>query len=190
MRSHLSASVFAAGLLLAATALAAGQQPPSINGVTGTIALEGTVDKTYKGVHTIAVKTADGIRHLLHFTIRTVVHGGRAAGQDALDGLEDGSQVVVHYTGEGGTKTAHEVDRIAQDGLKAMDGLVMKVDRDAKTISIRLANGSVQTFRLTERAAFDVGKDLESAADGTAKVVIYYTDEAGHRVAHYFKRVS
>jgi hypothetical protein len=71
-----------------------------------------------------------------------------------------------------------------------MNGVITKVDRDAKTIAIRLANGSVQTFRLTERAASDVGKDLDSAADGTVKVVVYYTDEAGHRVAHYFKRVG
>ena len=190
MRSYLSPGVLLAGLLLAETVLSAGQQPPPISGVTGTVALEGTVDKTYQGINTIAVKTADGIRHLLHFTTRTVVHGGKAAGEDALDGLDDGTRVVVHYTAEGDTKTAHEVDRIAKDGLKAMNGVITKVDRDAKTISIRLANGSVQTFRLTERAASDVGKDLDGAADGTAKVVVYYTDEAGHRVAHYFKRVA
>jgi hypothetical protein len=158
--------------------------------MTGTIALEGTVDKTYQGVNTIAVKTANGIRHLLHFTTRTVVHGGKAAGKDALDGLDDGSRVVVHYTSEGETKTAHEVDRIAKDGLKAMNGVITQVDRQAKTISIRLTDGSVQTFRLTERAASDVGKDIDGAAAGTAKVIVYFTDEAGHRVAHYFKRVA
>src|SRR3979409_503555 len=132
MRIHPSTSALVAALLLAGTAIAGGQQPPPINGVTSTIALEGTVDKTYKGVNTIAVKTADGIRHLLHFTTRTVVHGGKAAGADALNGLEDGSRVVVHYTAEGDTKTAHEVDRIAKDGLKAMNGVITKVDRDAK----------------------------------------------------------
>jgi hypothetical protein len=190
MKMYLSISVVAASLLLAGAGVCAGQSAPPINGVTGTIALEGTVDKTYRGVNTIAVKTADGIRHLFHLTTRTVVHGGKAAAGDALDGLDDGIRVVVHYTAEGDTRTAHEVDRIATDGLKTMSGVVTNVDREAKTISIRLDDRSVQTFRLTERAASDVGKDIDGGAGGTAKVVIYYTDEAGHRVAHYFKRVE
>jgi hypothetical protein len=54
----------------------------------------------------------------------------------------------------------------------------------------RRTNGSRQTLRLTERAASDVGKDIDGAAVGTAKVVVYFNDEAGRRVAHYFKRVS
>jgi hypothetical protein len=191
MRNYLSSTVVIAGLVLAATAASAGQdQPPPINGVIGTIALEGTVDKTYQGINTIAVKTADGVRHVLHLTTRMVVHGGNAASEGALDGLEDGSRVVVHYTAEGDTMTAHEVDRLAQDGLKSVNGVIAKVDRRAKTISIRLADGSLQTLRLTERAASDVGKDLDGAAASASKVVVYYTDDAGHRTAHYFKRVS
>jgi hypothetical protein len=35
-----------------------------------------------------------------------------------------------------------------------------------------------------------VGKDIDGAAVGTATVVVYFNDEAGRRVAHYFKRVS
>ena len=100
-----------------------------------------------------------------------------------------GSRVVVHYTVEGDTKAAHEVDRIADDGLKTIEGVITKVDRRARTISIRLADGSRQTLRLTERAASDVGKDLDATGAGTAKVVVYFDDEAGRRVAHYFKRI-
>ena len=190
MRSSLSVSAMTGGLLLAWSALLAGQQPPPINGVTGTVALEGTVKKTYSDVNTILVKTVDGIEHLFHLTDKTVVHGGRAEGDDALRGIDEGSRVVVHYTAEGETKAAHEVDRIAGDGLKAIEGVIVRVDRRAQTISIRLADGSRQTLRLTERAASDVGKDLDAAGADTAKVVLYFNDEAGHRVAHYFKRVS
>jgi hypothetical protein len=189
-RSSLSVTVTLGGLLLGATAVTAGQQSPPIDGVTGTVALEGTVQKTYEGVNTFVVKTMDGIEHLIHFTERTVVHGGTAAGDAGLRGIDEGSRVVVHYTAEGETKAAHEVDRMAGDGLKAIEGVITKVDRRAQTISIRLADGSRQTLRLTERAASDVGKDLDAAGAGTAKVVLYVNDEAGHRVAHYFKRVS
>jgi phosphotransferase system IIA component len=156
----------------------------------GTIPLEGAVQKTSEAAHTVVVKTKDGIEHLFHLTGRTAVHGGKAAGDDALRGLEEGSTVVVHYTAEGDRLTAYEVDRIAGDGLQAIEGTVTKVDRRAKTISIRLADGSQQTLRLTERAASGVGKDIDDAAAGTAKVVVYFDDLTGRRVAHYFKRVS
>jgi hypothetical protein len=95
----------------------------------------------------------DGIEHLNHLTERTVVHGGKAPGGHALSGLDEGSRVVVHDTAEGDHKIAHEVDLLAGDGLKTIEGVVTRVDRRAKTMSIRLADGSRQTLRLTERAA-------------------------------------
>jgi hypothetical protein len=185
-----SVSALAAGLLLVGSAAGAGQQPPPIGGVTGTIALEGTVEKTDQGVNTVVVKTVDGIEHLFHLTERTVVHGGKAAADDALRGLDAGSKVVVHYAGEGDRQTVHEVDRVAEDGLKAIEGVITKVDRHAKTMSIRLADGSRQTLQLTERAASDAGKDIDDGAIGTAKAVVYVTDESGRRIAHYFRRIS
>src|SRR3981189_3238999 len=87
-----SAIAVAAVLLLVGSAASAGQQPPPIGGVTGTIALEGTVEKTDQGVNTVVVKTVDGIEHLFHLTERTVVHGGKAAADDALRGLDEGSK--------------------------------------------------------------------------------------------------
>jgi hypothetical protein len=190
IRRFVSATAMTGGLLLASSARVAGQQPPPISGVTGTIALEGTVQKTYSGVNTLVVKTVDGVEHLFHLTDKTVVHGGKTAGDDALRGIDEGSRVVVHYTAEGNTKAAREVDRIAGDGLNAIEGVIVHVDRRAQTIAIRLADGTRQTLRLTERAASDVGRELDAAGAGTAKVVVYVSDEAGRRVAHYFKRVS
>jgi hypothetical protein len=183
-------SVLVCGLLLVGTAAAEAQQPPPINGVTGTIAPQSTVEKTYEGINTIAVKTMDGIHHLFHMTGRTAVHGGKAAGDDALGGLDAGSRIVVHDTVEGENKTVDAVDRVADDGLDAVEGVVTKVDQRAKTFSMRLADGSLQTFRLTEHAAIDAGKDIDGVAVGAAKVVVYFNDRTGRRVAHYFTRVS
>ena len=52
------------------------------------------------------------------------------------------------------------------------------------------ADGTRQTLRLTDRATADVGKDIDGDAAGTAKVVVYFNDQPGERVAHFFKRVS
>jgi hypothetical protein len=182
---------FACGAaMLTLPGLHAGQEPPPIGGVTGTIALEGTVDQESKAANTVIVKTLDGVRHLFHLTGKTVVHGSESAGADALRGLEAGSAVVVHYATDAGEQTALEVDRLDDKGLKTIEGVVTRVDRAGRKISIRLADGSMQTLRLTDRAAKDVGKDVDRAAADTTRVVVYYADEAGQRVAHYFKRVS
>ena len=176
--------------LLALPAVHAEQQPPPIDGVTGTIALEGTVDQTSEAGKTVIVKTVDGIRHLFQVTEKTAVHGGAAAGVDSLRGLEAGSRIVVHYTAKAGQQTALEVDRLDAQGLKVMEGVVSRVDRVGREMSIRLADGSTQTLRLTNRVATDVGRDVDSAAADATRVVVYYADETGHKVAHYFKRVS
>ena len=189
MQSDLSASVIAAGLLFVGGSVVEAQQPPPIGGVTGTTALEGTVEKTYEGLNTIVVKTVDGIEHLFHLTDRTVVHGGKAAGGDVLRGLEEGSRVVVHYTVEGEHEAADEVDRVGADGLKTTEGVITNVNRGAKTMTIRLADGSVQRFRLTERAAAEVGKDIEKGGGDFATVVVYVDDDAGRPIAHFFRRV-
>ena len=122
--------------LLVLPPLHAWQSPPPINGVTGTIALEGTVDKTYKGANTVLVKTADGVRHLFHLTGTTEVHGKASPGPEALRGLESGSTVIVHYAVNRDVRTALEVDRVDNKRLKTMEGVVTQVDRAARTISI------------------------------------------------------
>jgi hypothetical protein len=190
IRSHLLLTMVPGGLVLLGAATSVGQKPPPIEAPYGTIPVEGIVQKTGEGGRTVVVKTKDGIEHLFHLTDRTAVHGGKAAADDALRGLEVGSTVVVHYTADGGEMTAHEVDRISGDGLQTVEGTVTNVDRRAKTISIRLADGSQQTLRLTERAAADVGKEIDEDAAGQAKVIVYFDDQSGRRVAHYFKRVS
>jgi hypothetical protein len=72
MRSVLSISVVATGLLLVGPAVSAGQQPPPIGGVTGTIALEGTVEKTYERQPGRLARIEDGVDplRLLSLTVR------------------------------------------------------------------------------------------------------------------------
>jgi flagellar hook-associated protein FlgK len=190
-RLLMSWTLFACGsLLVGLPTSVTGQEPPAIPAVTGTIALEGTMDKTYRAANTIVVKTMDGVEHLFHLTGRTVVHGATSTADETLQGLDEGSTIVVHYTVDGEKHTAHEIDRVGEGGLNAMKGVVTRVDRARQQMTIRLADGSEETLRLTERSAADVGKDLDEAPKDTTSVIVYYSDEAGHRVAHYFKRIA
>jgi hypothetical protein len=154
-------------------------------------AVDGTVKKVDAGAKTITIDTGKGAEETFHYVDHTSVHGVEAAGKGAaksFHGVKEGDKVAVHYTAKGAEKTAHEVDRLGDDGLKATEGTVSHVDRGAKTVAIKTAEGSEEMFRLSDRAATDAGKDVADAAEKSAKVTVYYTGEAGHKVAHFIKK--
>jgi len=176
--------LFATATLILTAAHVRTQERPPIPNVTGTLVLEGTVDQTYAGGSTMLIKASNGLRHLFHVTKKTALHGDEAS----FDELAPGSRVIVHYAVDAGEKTAVEVDRVGERGVREIEGLVTGIDRTARQLSIQLADGSHETLRLTERAARHVGKAVDRLA-GSGRVIVYYTEEDGGRIAHYFKEV-
>jgi hypothetical protein len=153
--------------------------------------LVGVVLKTDDAAKTVVVKLADGTEHTFHFVKATTVHGAHetaAGAKDAFHGLKEGSEVAVHYTAKGTVETAEEVDHIGKDGLKVTEATVTHVDRGAKTIAVKTADGTEEVYRMTDSAARDAGKGIGTGAEKSAKVTVYYTEEAGHKVAHFFKK--
>ena len=151
---------------------------------------EGTVKKIDSSTKTGVIATKDGTEHTFHFGERTTVHGVEAAGkgsEDALHGLKEGTEVAVHYTTKGTVDSAEEIDHIGKDGLKVTEGTVRKIDHGAKTITIATADGTERTFRLLGRGARDTGRDIAKGTDKSARVTVYYTEEGGDRVAHFFE---
>jgi hypothetical protein len=147
---------------------------------SGVVATVKTVDK---GTKTVVVKSAQGVEHTFHFVGGTVAHGTTAGSKDAFDGVKEGDQVVVHYTEKGGVKTAEEVDHVGKGGLKGGAVVVNGIDRGAKTVAVKTADGSEESWRLTDRAASETGKGVAKGA----KVTAYYTEESGKKVVHFFK---
>jgi hypothetical protein len=155
-------------------------------------AVHGTITKLDSAAKTSVVKTKDGTEHTIKFVDKTTVHGVDATAtgaKDAFHGLTEGSEVVAHYTTKGTEKTAVEVDKVGKDGIKAVDGTVTHIDRGAKTIAVKTADGTEQTFRLSDHAATDAGKDIAKGTEKSAKVTVYYTEEAGKKTAHFFEKV-
>jgi hypothetical protein len=149
-------------------------------------AVEGTVKKVDAGTKTVVVATADGTEHTVHVVSKTAVHGWdatEAGAKDGMHGVKEGSHVVVHYTVKGTEKTAQEMDRIGDGGLKVTEGTVSKIDRGTKTLAVKTADGAEATYRITDHAVVDTGKGIEKAA----KVTVYYTEEGGKKVVHFFK---
>ena len=175
-------------IVLTLAVFALGQTPPPAGDGQGTIALEGTMQKFYRGANTIVVVTLDGLQHVYEFTRDLIVHGGKHAGPDALKGLQPGTTVVIHYTVSGSKASATEVDIVGGEALRITEGRVAHIDRRKGEIVIRYDNGTEEQFRLTEHAASEATQP-GAPAEG-AQVTIYYTDDIGRKVVHYFKQTS
>jgi len=154
-------------------------------------AVDGTVKKIDAGTKTLVVDTADGTEHTFHYTSNVVVHGAKDTAKvpgETFHGVKEGSKVAVHYTAAGSKETAHEVDNIGDDGLKATEGTVTHIDRGAKTVSVKTADCTEQTFRMSGHAAEDTGKDIGEGADKGAKVTVYYSEDAGKKTVHFIRK--
>lgn len=148
-------------------------------------AVHGTITKVDSGTKTIVVKTKDGTEQTVRFTEKTTVLGADKTAQGAKDsfkGLTEGSEVVVHYTATGAEKSATEVDKVGKDGLKSVDGTVEKVGEGGKTVVVKTADGTEQTFSV-------VGRGTAAAAKKTGKTTVYYTEAGGKKVAHFFEKL-
>src|SRR5271155_37529 len=155
-------------------------------------AVHGTITKLDSATKTVVVKTKDGTEHTVHFVDKTAVWGAdktAAGAKDAFKGLSEGSEVVVHYTVKGTEKTATEVDKVGKDGLKYVDGTVTKVGKDGKTVVVKAADGTDHTFDVAGHDTADAAKGIGNGADKTGKVTVYYTEEGGKKVAHFFEKL-
>ncbi len=116
--------------LLVVSSSAAAQQAPPIQGVTGTIATEGTISSEHKAAH----KVAEGVKKILP--------GGNGASENPLDTLIEGSRVLVKDVADSG------------DALKTTtQGVVIEVNRSRKQITIRSADKTTHTLRVLDASA-------------------------------------
>jgi hypothetical protein len=155
-------------------------------------AVHGTITKLDSATKTMVVKTKDGTEHTIHFVEKTTVWGAdkTAAGtKDVFKGLKEGSEVVVHYSVKGTEKTATEVDRVGKDGLKYVDGTVSKVGKDGKTVVVKSTDGTEHTFDVAGGDTKDAAQAIGKGTDKAGKVTVYYTEEGGKSVAHFFEKL-
>jgi hypothetical protein len=155
--------------------------------------ISGTVEKVDAGAKTVAVKTADGTVETVKFTEKTTVTGLKdgAKGADLVG--KEGGHVIVHTTGEGAEKTAHSVEWFGDKTVHTTEGTVEDVGKGTKTVAVKTADGTKEAFDVSEHATVDTGKTVGRYSVVGAKkgehVTVYYTEEAGKKVAHLFKHL-
>jgi hypothetical protein len=155
-------------------------------------AVHGTIDKIDSGTKIVVVKTANGTSRSLRLLDRTAIHGAdlsAAASKDSWHGLSEGGEVVAHYTERGSEDTAVEIDKVGQGGLKAAKGTVREIDRGGRKLVVDTGTGTKEAFELTGHASQDAGKDVGKGTAKGSKIAVYYTEDAGKRVAHFFEAI-
>jgi hypothetical protein len=163
-------------VVLVAACFAAVAQGADTNVITG------TVEKVDSGAKTIAVKTADGTVETVKFTEKTSVHGLKDAAKGADLAGKEGGHVIVHTVGEGSEKTAHSVEWVGDKTVHTTEGTVEDVGKGSKTVAVKTADGTKETFVVA-------GRGSAAAAKKGEHVTVYYTEEAGKKIAHVFKHL-
>jgi hypothetical protein len=148
--------------------------------VRGVMALTDTMKTFYRALNVGLVAASDGIAHAYRFSTG-LVHGGGNPEQEAatpLGSLPEGAMVVI--------QSVNDEDRMETEGR------VAHVDRGRKQITVRYDDGTVDVLQLTERAAAATWPEEEQAIAAQAagaEAAVYYNDEDGRRVVHFFRWV-
>jgi len=156
-----------------------------------TSVMVGQIEKIDNAAKTILVKAQDGTEHTFHLVQHTAIQGGdatTAAAKGSLQGLKEGTQVAVHYTVKGKEETADEIDHLSGDGMKSAQGELVQLNEAAKTVTIKAQDGTVHVYELSKQAAEEAKGNVTDAAQKAGKVTVYYTEQAGHQVAHFFTK--
>ena len=160
---------------------------------TATDVLTGIIDKVDSAAKTIAVRTADGTVQTVKFTEKTTVSGLKDAAKGADLVGKEGGHVIVHTAGEGADKTADSVHWLGDRTVHTSEGTVDEVGAGAKTVAVKTADGTKETFEVADHATVDTGKNVARYSEQGAKkgehVTVYYTEEAGRKIAHVFKHL-
>jgi len=144
--------------------------------------VHGTVKKVDKSTKTVVVKSEDGTEHTVKITDQATVHGAK----EGFDGLKEGSEVVARCTVNGSEKTTDDLGKVSKDGMKVTKGTIAKIDKSSKAIVVKSADGTEKSFEYTDDAAKDLGRTVGEGSEKGAKVTVYYTEEAGKKIAHFF----
>jgi hypothetical protein len=131
--------------------VALAQTAPPIQGVTGTIATEGSIDSQKKAAGAVARGAVDAARKLLP---------GGGTVQNPLDALAEGSRVVVHDPAPASSSSA--------------EGVVIDINRRRQQITVRFADKTTETLRVLDRSGNNPGAHVVvSLADQAGEKVGY-----------------
>jgi hypothetical protein len=161
--------------------------------IQGVMALDDAMRKFYRAVNVGLVAAREGVDHAYRFTASLIGHpadnpGGRTL--TALEGLREGTVVVVQFNVRVRGERGDAVDLVSDKDLMATEGRVVHIDRRRQQITVTYDDGTFDVMELTERAGAATWPEEEQAIAAQAagaQAAVYYNDEDGQRVVHFFR---
>ncbi|HWO02982.1 MAG TPA: hypothetical protein VNS63_27320 [Blastocatellia bacterium] len=187
VRFGLALLILALGVLLSSDrqSWTYGAQAEVTHTVSGVVKLVDTATMT------MIVDIGDGIEVAVNYTAKTTVVSAEAPETSAEIDTLKGSHVIVYYTETGAVKTASRVKYFPKnDVVKTTKGTVTAVDKAAKTVAIKTADGSVVVYNVGKDAAVETAKGSTATAKAIAKgstVVAHYTAEGAKKTVRFLK---
>lgn len=150
----------------------------------GTKTIRGNVEKVDAVGKVVEIRTPDRVLYQVTVVEAEETDAPKSHGA-LLRGITKGTAVVASGVAEGAKFTAHELYRVGKGGLEVTTAVVRDIGEGGKFLVVNTAKGGEETFHLAGEALREVARGTEK---GT-KVVIYSTEKAGKKVAHFFETV-
>jgi hypothetical protein len=176
MRNQLMSIVLLAPLVVGASAQDSSNQPKAGHAIIG------AVNKVDRAAGKAVVKTAEGAEVMFKDAGKTTARGLKDAGK----GVEEGSRIAAHYTGEGAEKTAVGVENVGKGTPKAVEGAAVDAGKGARMVVVKTPVGGEETLHLTDRCVVVTGKSVVKGTEYTAKE----TEAGGRKIGRMLKRVG
>lgn len=170
-----------------------------------THACAGVVSHIDHAGKTMVVRLADGTERTFSFGAKTTWRATREAERGAAKsivetemGVTEGARVLVHCTGAGkaGKVTVVELTRMDQAILHSMTGTIRRADADARTLTVKTADGAEHVLSYGGETLVDTGKGVEQCTEKTATaldkmgaVTVHYTESEGRKAVHLIRKV-
>ncbi len=187
-----------AGLVAASVGVLSAQQPTPpkeqarVPGAKHAVA--GTLKKVDIRAGTLVITTLENAEQALRFDAKTIVRGLAGAKEVKALAEQEGAGLVVHYTGEGAEATASAVQYLGKDPLKLAMGTVVRIDRPARKIVLKLEAGGEETFQLAPAAPIDLPSGIVPLASFAPKrdqkITAVYTEKGKAKTIHLIKQVA
>src|SRR5882762_4260706 len=107
-----------------------------------------------------------------------------------VEKVDAGAKTVAVKTVDG---TVETVEWLGDKTVHTTEGTVEDVGKGTKTVAVKTADGTKEAFEVSGHATVDTGKTVgRYSALGAKKgehVTVYYTEEAGKKIAHVFKHL-
>lgn len=143
----------------------------------------GTIAIVDSGANTITVRLSDGTDKTLQLGKRLMVNGRAETRARAEATLTAQERAVIYYVEKDGAESAVDVESLNHVMRRTVTGTLISADKSDKTLVLRTANGSDETFSVQNDAVIETADGVvtfeQLEPQSGAQITLHYEDPLG-----------